>query len=142
MEIEISGLWILILLLLWGLYYGHRKISLKFLLSKLKNDKEADSTVSDSPNAIREGIYEMIDDLRSIPGASLSRDGCLEIVDHIDEVEERLKSVLAAYNELDYAFCTFMQRGESGLGGKRYQELEDIVIEAQEFLGIEEDKYL
>jgi hypothetical protein len=36
----------------------------------------------------QEGIRGMIEDLRSIPDSKLSREGCLELADYIDELQE------------------------------------------------------
>jgi hypothetical protein len=41
----------------------------------------------------QEGIMGMIDDLRSIPDSKLSREGCLELADYIDELQEEVEQL-------------------------------------------------
>jgi len=43
---------------------------------------------------MREAMNGLIEDLRSTPGASLSREGCLDMADYIEELESKLANTI------------------------------------------------
>jgi hypothetical protein len=46
----------------------------------------------------QEGVQEMIDDLRSVPDSKLSREGCLELADYIDELQNENRKLKAFHD--------------------------------------------
>jgi hypothetical protein len=50
--------------------------------------------VNEGREKMSEAIHGMIDDIRTTPGASLSREGCLDMADYIDELESKLANTM------------------------------------------------